>query len=50
MPITMLRADAATRFLVLEMGARRVGDIAALTDLVPPDVAVVLNVGQAHLS
>ncbi|RKN39296.1 UDP-N-acetylmuramoyl-tripeptide--D-alanyl-D-alanine ligase [Streptomyces hoynatensis] len=48
-PLTMLRADPATRFLVLEMGARRVGDIAALTALVAPDIAVVLNVGQAHL-
>jgi UDP-N-acetylmuramoyl-tripeptide--D-alanyl-D-alanine ligase len=49
-PLTMLRADAATRFLVLEMGARRIGDIAALTGLVAPDIAVVTNVGQAHLS
>ncbi|MER7274070.1 UDP-N-acetylmuramoyl-tripeptide--D-alanyl-D-alanine ligase [Dactylosporangium sp. NPDC000244] len=48
-PITMLRADAATRFLVLEMGARRVGDIAELAGLAAPDIAVVLNVGQAHL-
>ncbi|MEV3909829.1 UDP-N-acetylmuramoyl-tripeptide--D-alanyl-D-alanine ligase [Streptomyces canus] len=48
-PLTMLRADAATRFLVLEMGARHIGDIAALTSLVAPDIAVVLNVGQAHL-
>jgi UDP-N-acetylmuramoyl-tripeptide--D-alanyl-D-alanine ligase len=48
-PLTMLRADAATRFLVLEMGARRVGEIAELTGLVAPDVAVVLNVGQAHI-
>jgi UDP-N-acetylmuramoyl-tripeptide--D-alanyl-D-alanine ligase len=48
-PLTILRADPATRFLVLEMGARRIGDIAALTDLVAPDIAVVLNVGQAHL-
>ncbi|MGI5454389.1 UDP-N-acetylmuramoyl-tripeptide--D-alanyl-D-alanine ligase [Streptomyces sp. CA-249302] len=48
-PLTMLRADAATRFLVLEMGARHVGDIAALTGLAAPDIAVVLNVGQAHL-
>lgn len=48
-PLTMLRADLGTRFLVLEMGARRIGDIAALTGLVAPDVAVVLNVGQAHL-
>ncbi|MEV0650831.1 UDP-N-acetylmuramoyl-tripeptide--D-alanyl-D-alanine ligase [Phytomonospora sp. NPDC050363] len=49
-PLTMLRAEAATRFLALEMGARRVGDIAALAALVPPDIAIVLNVGQAHLS
>ncbi|MCD7443509.1 UDP-N-acetylmuramoyl-tripeptide--D-alanyl-D-alanine ligase [Streptomyces lincolnensis] len=48
-PLTMLRADAATRFLVLEMGARHVGDIAELTGLVAPDIAVVLNVGKAHL-
>ena len=48
-PLTMLRADAATQFLILEMGARHVGDIAALTGLVAPDIAVVLNVGQAHL-
>ena len=38
-PLTMLRADAATRFLVLEMGARHIGDIAALTGLVAPDIA-----------
>ncbi|MEO3762132.1 UDP-N-acetylmuramoyl-tripeptide--D-alanyl-D-alanine ligase [Streptomyces sp. B8F3] len=48
-PLTMLRADMGTGFLVLEMGARRIGDIAALTGLVAPDIAVVLNVGQAHL-
>jgi UDP-N-acetylmuramoyl-tripeptide--D-alanyl-D-alanine ligase len=48
-PLTMLRAEAATRFLVLEMGARHVGDIAELTGLVAPDVAVVLNAGLAHL-
>ncbi|RPK72772.1 MULTISPECIES: UDP-N-acetylmuramoyl-tripeptide--D-alanyl-D-alanine ligase [unclassified Streptomyces] len=48
-PLTMLRADAHTRFLALEMGARHVGDIAHLTGLVAPDIAVVLNVGQAHI-
>ena len=30
-PLTMLRATSTTRFLVLEMGARRIGDIAKLT-------------------
>lgn len=48
-PLTMLRADPATQFLVLEMGARHIGDIAGLTGLVAPDIGVVLNVGRAHL-
>nr|WP_018506118.1 Mur ligase family protein [Parafrankia discariae] len=48
-PLTMLRAAPATRFLALEMGARHIGDIAELTGLVAPDIAVILNVGQAHL-
>lgn len=48
-PITALRADANTRYLIVEMGARRVGDIAALAEVVAPDIAVVLNVGKAHL-
>nr|WP_232822883.1 UDP-N-acetylmuramoyl-tripeptide--D-alanyl-D-alanine ligase [Glycomyces dulcitolivorans] len=49
-PMTMLRADADTRFLALEMGARRIGDIAALARLCAPDVGVVLNVGLAHIT
>lgn len=48
-PLTLLRAGATTRFLVVEMGARNVGDIAELTGLVAPDIAVVTNVGQAHI-
>jgi UDP-N-acetylmuramoyl-tripeptide--D-alanyl-D-alanine ligase len=48
-PLTMLRATPDTRFLVLEMGARGIGHIAELTALVALDVAVVLNVGQAHI-
>src|SRR5690606_9228771 len=42
-PLTVVRADEETRFLVLEMGARGVGHIRYLCDLVPPDIAVVLN-------
>lgn len=49
MPLTALRADRDTEFLVLEMGARGIGHIAELARLAPPDVSVVLNVGQAHL-
>jgi UDP-N-acetylmuramoyl-tripeptide--D-alanyl-D-alanine ligase len=49
LPLTVLRADADTRFLVLEMGSRGVGHIARLCGLAPPQVGVVLNVGSAHL-
>jgi UDP-N-acetylmuramoyl-tripeptide--D-alanyl-D-alanine ligase len=49
LPLTVLRADSATDFLVLEMGARHVGDLRASCAVARPDVSVVLNVGKAHL-
>ena len=49
LPLTSLKVNAGTRFLVAEMGANHVGEIANLTSLVPPDIAVVLKVGVAHL-
>jgi UDP-N-acetylmuramoyl-tripeptide--D-alanyl-D-alanine ligase len=49
MPLTALRADPATRYLVLEMGARGVGHISYLCEVAPPRIGVVLNVGLAHL-
>ncbi|AEE45744.1 UDP-N-acetylmuramoyl-tripeptide--D-alanyl-D-alanine ligase [Cellulomonas fimi] len=49
LPLTVLRADESTRFLVLEMGASGPGHLTYLTDIAPPDVAVVLVVGHAHL-
>ncbi|MCF6509496.1 UDP-N-acetylmuramoyl-tripeptide--D-alanyl-D-alanine ligase [Blastococcus sp. MG754426] len=49
LPLTVLSADAGTRFLVLEMGARGRGHIARLCQVARPEVGVVLNVGSAHL-
>ncbi|MER6945830.1 UDP-N-acetylmuramoyl-tripeptide--D-alanyl-D-alanine ligase [Nonomuraea sp. NPDC000554] len=49
LPLTVLRADATTRYLVLEMGAGRKGDLTYLTGLAPPQVGLVLNVGTAHV-
>ncbi|MEU8024397.1 UDP-N-acetylmuramoyl-tripeptide--D-alanyl-D-alanine ligase [Micromonospora haikouensis] len=48
-PWTALQADADTRFLVLEKGARGVGHVRYLCEVVPPRISVVLNVGVAHL-
>jgi UDP-N-acetylmuramoyl-tripeptide--D-alanyl-D-alanine ligase len=47
-PMTMLRVDEQTRFLVLEMGANKVGAIARLVAMATPDIGVVLKVGLAH--
>lgn len=49
LPLTVLRADAGTRHLVLEMGASGLGHIAYLTDIAPLDIAVALTVGTAHM-
>jgi UDP-N-acetylmuramoyl-tripeptide--D-alanyl-D-alanine ligase len=49
LPLTVLRAERGTRFLVLEMGARHVGDLRVACEMAPPDVSLVLNVGKAHL-
>jgi UDP-N-acetylmuramoyl-tripeptide--D-alanyl-D-alanine ligase len=49
LPHTVLRADAATRFLVLEMGARGPGHLTYLCGIAPPRIGVVVNVGVAHI-
>ena len=48
-PLTACQVDDGTRFLISEMGARAIGNIAWLCSIVPPDIAAVLNVGTAHL-
>ncbi|ADH66756.1 UDP-N-acetylmuramoyl-tripeptide--D-alanyl-D-alanine ligase [Nocardiopsis dassonvillei] len=48
LPITALEATADTRHLVVEMGARGQGHIAYLTQITPPRIGAVLNVGTAH--
>jgi UDP-N-acetylmuramoyl-tripeptide--D-alanyl-D-alanine ligase len=48
LPLTVLRADESTRYLVLELSARGPGHIAALCEIAPPKIGAVLNVGRAH--
>jgi UDP-N-acetylmuramoyl-tripeptide--D-alanyl-D-alanine ligase len=47
-PISMLRVDESTEYLVVEMGASHVGEIARLVAIVTPDIGIVLKVGLAH--
>jgi UDP-N-acetylmuramoyl-tripeptide--D-alanyl-D-alanine ligase len=48
MPLTLLSARDET-FLVLEMGANRPGEIAYMTAIGRPRVALITNAGRAHL-
>jgi UDP-N-acetylmuramoyl-tripeptide--D-alanyl-D-alanine ligase len=49
LPLTLTRIEPGTRAVVVEMGARGPGHIAALARLARPGVGVVLNVGESHL-
>jgi len=48
-PITLVQCDEKTKFCILEMGARHIGDIAALCEMAKPNIGVVLRVGTAHI-
>jgi len=48
-PLTLLRLREHHQYAVIEIGANHVGEVATLSKLVQPDVALVNNVGEAHL-
>ena len=49
LPLTLLNIQADSQYAVIEMGARRQGDIAALMHLAKPNVGVITNIGVAHI-
>ncbi len=49
MPLTLLRLRANDAFAVIEMGANHFGEIAYLTQIAQPNVAILNNAGNAHL-
>lgn len=48
-PLTLLRLSPEHRFGVIEMGANHPGEIAYLTGLATPQVAIITNAAPAHL-
>jgi len=48
-PLTLLRLEQGHDYGVIEMGANHPGEIAYLTALTRPQVAIITNAGPAHL-
>ncbi|MDO5639462.1 MAG: UDP-N-acetylmuramoyl-tripeptide--D-alanyl-D-alanine ligase [Neisseria sp.] len=49
LPLTLLKFTPAHRFAVIEMGMNHFGELAALTRIAAPDVALVNNALRAHV-
>jgi UDP-N-acetylmuramoyl-tripeptide--D-alanyl-D-alanine ligase len=48
-PLTLLKADVQHRAVVVEMGMRGLGEIERLSHCAKPSVAVITNIGTAHI-
>ena len=48
-PLTVLRLEPTHRYAVIEMGANRAGDVAALVEIAHPTVGLITNAGAEHL-
>jgi len=49
LPLTLLRLDRSHQICVVEMGMDHAGEIDYLSELVKPDVAIITNIGDAHI-
>ena len=49
MPITILNWRENTNAAVVEMGMNHEGEISVLTNIAKPTIAVITNIGTAHI-
>ncbi len=48
-PINLMALNARHEYAVFELGANMIGDVAHTANLVKPDIALINNIGPAHL-
>ena len=48
-PLTLLRVNRETEFLVIEMGANHPGEISFLCSIAQPEAGLITNIGKAHI-
>ncbi len=48
-PLTILQARPTDQFLLCEIGTNSPGEIAALAEVLQPDIAVITSIGREHL-
>ncbi len=49
LPLTILNMPQNTKILILEMGMNHPGEIAQLSNIAKPDIAVITSIGREHL-
>ncbi|BBH21225.1 UDP-N-acetylmuramoyl-tripeptide--D-alanyl-D-alanine ligase [Paenibacillus baekrokdamisoli] len=49
LPLTVLQLDETVEVVVLEMGMSGFGEIELLTGIGQPDIAIITNIGDAHM-
>ena len=48
-PLTVFRASKETEVLIIEAGMNHAGEIKEISDAISPDIAIITNIGTAHI-